>query len=64
MLSAPACSASSAGVHRVRVRRAARLAHGGDVVDVDAQFDVFHESPRRTIERATVRVRSSRPSRQ
>ena len=28
------------GVHRVRIRRAARLAHRGDVIDVDAQLDV------------------------
>ena len=54
-------------MHRVRIRRAARLPHGGDVIDVDAQLDVeerLMDCPRRAIERATVRVRSSRPSRQ
>jgi len=52
-------------VHRVRVRSAARLTHGGHVIDVDAQFDASgHGLPRRAIDRATVRVRSSRPSRQ
>ena len=55
------------GMHRIRIRRAARLAHRGDVIDVDAELDVgvgAHAFPRRDIERATVRVRSSRPSRQ
>ncbi len=28
------------GVHRIRVLGAARLAHRGDVIDVDAQTDV------------------------
>ena len=54
-------------MHRIRVWRAARLPHGRDVIDVDAELDVAnrpHALPRRDIERATVRVRSSRPSRQ
>ena len=55
------------GMHRIRIGRAARLPHGGDVIDVDAELDDrndVHAFPRRAIERATVRVRSSRPSRQ
>ena len=54
------------GMHRIRVGHAARLAHRGHVIDVDAEFDgrIPHAFPLRDIERATVRVRSSRPSRQ
>ena len=54
-------------VHRVGIRRAARLPHRRDVIDVDSECDGGvrdHGFPRRAMERATVRVRSSRPSRQ
>ena len=44
MLSAPACSASSAACTGSGIRRAARLAHRGHVIDVDAEFDVERSS--------------------
>jgi hypothetical protein len=53
------------GVHGIWIRRAAGLADRRHVIDVDAEFyGAGHAAPRRDIERATARVRNSRPSRQ
>ena len=54
------------GMHRIRIARAPRLPQRRDVIDVDAQRnEPAHHGldSRRAIERATVRVLSSRPSR-